>query len=250
MPLAGKPLIAWTIEAALQSPSLSSIIVSTDDAEIAEVSRQWGAKVPFMRPAELAGDTSPHIEVVLHAVRWLEIEENLRPDFVMLLQPTSPLRTSRDIEEAVNLVVQKKADSVVSVCLAHHHPYLAKRINEDGTLTDFIGSSIEYLRRQDLPTAYALNGAIYLTRREVLLREKSLSPAGTFPYVMAPERSMEIDTPWDYYFMNLIFEPELPISSCLDPSNAPSSTRAIVVSLTDAVNHPIKLTNPSLGVVS
>ena len=111
LPLGGKPVIAWSIEAALQSPSVSRVIVSTDDEEIAEVSREWGAEVPFMRPAELAGDDTPHLAVMLHAIRWLESDQGTLPEFILLLQPTSPLRTSEDIEAAVRIAVEQNADS-------------------------------------------------------------------------------------------------------------------------------------------
>jgi len=206
LPLAGKPVIAWTISAALQSPSISRIVVSTDDEEIAQVSREWGAEVLFMRPSELAQDDSPHMSVILHAIRWLEAHQEVRPEYVMLLQPTSPLRTTEDIEVAIQLALKKIADSVVSVSLTHHHPYLTKKIAEDGTMADFMGSTQADLRRQVLPPAYILNGAIYLTRREVLLNEQTFHPDRTFPYVMPPERSLEIDDPWDFHLVNLILE--------------------------------------------
>ena len=111
---AGKPLIAWTIETALACPMLDRTIVSTDDPEIADVSRHWGAEVPFLRPAELARDDTPGIEPVLHAVRWLGENEGYRPDYVMVLQPTSPLRTTEDIEAAIQLARDRQADGVVS----------------------------------------------------------------------------------------------------------------------------------------
>ena len=206
LPLAGKPVIAWTISAALESPSLNRVVVSTDDEEIAQVSREWGAEVPFMRPAELARDDSPHMSVVDHAIRWLEANQKVRPDYVMLLQPTSPLRTTADIEAATQLALEKQADSVVSVCLTHHHPYLTKKLAEDGTMADFMSATQPDLRRQALPPAYFLNGAIYLTRREVLLNEQTFHPVRTFPYVMPPQRSLQIDDPWDLHLADLILE--------------------------------------------
>ncbi|NQW22648.1 MAG: acylneuraminate cytidylyltransferase family protein [SAR202 cluster bacterium] len=206
LPLAGKPVIAWTISAALQSPSLSRVVVSTDDEEIAQVSRDWGAEVPFMRSSELAQDDSPHMSVIIHAIRWLEAHQEVRPEYVMLLQPTSPLRTAEDIEAATQLAHEKLADSVVSVCLTHHHPYLTKKIAKDGTMADFMSNTESDLRRQVLPPAYILNGAIYLARREVLLNEQTFHPARTFPYVMPPERSLQIDDPWDLHLVNLILE--------------------------------------------
>ncbi len=203
-PLAGKPLIAWTIQAAEQSRMLSRTIVSTDDPEIADVARQWGAEVPFMRPPELSQDDSPHRGVVLHALEWLESETASPPDYLMLLQPTSPLRTAEDIDGAIALAKEKDADSVISVCPTPHHPYLSKAISPDGHLLDFIERPDGYLPRQTLPPAYALNGAIYMVRRSVLLERDDWYTERTFAYVMPPERSFDIDTPWDLHLVDLI----------------------------------------------
>lgn len=162
--LAGKPLIAWTIEVALQCKELSRTIVSTDDEEIARVARHWGAEVPFMRPVELAADDSSSISVVLHAIGWMKENEGVCPDYVMLLQPTSPFRTSEDIKQSVALAKKHQATAVVGVCEAERHPYLCKRILDNGTLGDFMTTEMKYLRRQDLPLAYVVNGAIYLNK--------------------------------------------------------------------------------------
>ena len=208
--LGGKPLIAWTIEAALASRGLSRVIVSTDDEEIAEVSRRWGAQVPFMRPPELARDDSSHMSVADHALRWLESREGIRSDYLMLLQPTSPLRTVEDIQGAIQLACDKDGDGVVSVSEAHPHPFLMKRIADDSTLADFMegvpqpGSTS--IRRQALPHAYGVNGAIYLTKRDVLLSERTFLPTCTYPYIMPKERSLEIDEPWDLDLVRLILE--------------------------------------------
>lgn len=202
--LAGKPLIAWTIEAATGAASVSRVIVSTDDAEIAAVSQRWGAEVPFLRPAQLAADTSPHLPVLLHTLAWVDEHDPRRYDYILLLQPTSPLRTTDDIESAVELALERHADSVVSVCPAHPHPFLCRRITDDGRLEEFAPQPEGYLARQTLPLAYALNGAIYLVHRDVLTTRQTFYTDNTFAYVMSPERSMDIDTPWDLYLVNLI----------------------------------------------
>ena len=202
--LQGKPLIAWSIEAAKESPSVGRIVTSTDDEEIAEVARGWGSEVPFRRPPELARDVSPHIQVVVHALEWLERYEGYRPEYVLLLQPTSPLRTTEDIEAAVAIAEARNADAVVGVEESPHHPFLVKRLAEDGTLADFVTTDMAYLRRQDLPMAYVVNGAIYLNRREPLLSEETFLPRQTYPYVMPQERSMDIDTPWDWFLVELV----------------------------------------------
>lgn len=204
--LAGKPLIAWTIEAASKSRFLSGVIVSTDDEEIAHVSKLFGADVPFMRPAELARDDSPHVLSVEHAVRWLEDKAGHAPDYVMVLQPTSPFRTAQDIDGAIQLAISQNASAVVSVCESNKHPYKIHQILEGGTLSSFVKSDIAYLRRQDLPVAYAENGAIYLSRSESLLRERTFLPVGTFPYIMPQERSLDVDSEWDLFIAELIMQ--------------------------------------------
>ncbi len=205
-PLGGKPLIGWTIDAALQSRMLSRVIVSTDDAEIAQAARECGAETPFLRPPELAQDDSSSISVVLHALQWLEEQERFLPDYVLLLQPTSPFRNAEDIRGAIALAEARRASAVVSVSEAQSHPYLCKRMLNDATLADFVPSQRVYQRRQDMLSAYALNGAIYLNRREALLRDQTLLPKGTLAYVMPPERSLDIDTPWDWHIAELILK--------------------------------------------
>ena len=200
----GKPLIAWTIEAALRSNSVNRLIVSTDDAEIAQVSRQWGADVPFMRPAELAQDDSPHMPVVLHAVDWIDSHETNTFDQLVLLQPTSPLRNEEDIDQAVELSLKKQAGSVVSVSEACSHPFLTKRITPDGCLEDFVSKPEGYLSRQALPPVFAINGALYLVRRDVLLAQKTFYANPTYAYLMPAERSLDIDTPWHLHLADLI----------------------------------------------
>src|SRR5262249_4230362 len=162
-----------------------------------EAARRFGADVPVMRPIELAADETPGVEPVLHIVEWLERQERYRPDYVMLLQPTSPFRTAADIDAAVDLAGAHDAIAVVSVCESSQHPAWLQRLDDDGTLSSYLdapGRAREQ-PRQALAAAYALNGAIYLTRRDVLLRGRSLYGARTYAYVMPQERSLDIDTP-------------------------------------------------------
>ncbi len=202
--LAAKPLIAYTVQAALSASSLDRVIVSTDDDEIGKVAREYGANVPFCRPPDLAGDDTPVFPVILHALNWLSEHEGYRPGYIMLLQPTSPLRAVEDIESAINIAMTTRADAVVSVTVAHQHPYWMKRVAEDGRLTDFFPSDQIPSRRQELPQVYALNGAIYLANTSVFLERQSFYTDRTYAYVMPPERSLDIDSEWDWYLAELI----------------------------------------------
>lgn len=188
----------------MKAKFVDRVIVSTEDADIAKVSATAGAEVPFLRPLELCLDETPGIEPVLHAVQMLNDMESYQPDYVMLLQPTSPLRSSEDIDQAGLLAVERSANAVVSVVETKEHPYWSKKIMSDGQMRDLVEQTIAYERSQDLPKAYVLNGAIYLIRREVLLQYRSFYPPTTYPYIMPPQRSLDIDTPWDLQLADLI----------------------------------------------
>ena len=199
----GKPLIAWTIEAAKKSGIISRLVLSTDDAEISEIGRRYGAEVPFVRPSELAIDTTPTLPVVIHAVRNLMEKENYNPDFVVLLEPTSPGRKAEHIKEAVELMLKTKADSVVSLVEVpgHYSPFWQFKIDEEDKMELFVGDPINKIisRRQDLPKTYTRNGAIYIFRPELLFgKEPSLYGKDTRAYIMDPAYSMDIDTPEDW----------------------------------------------------
>lgn len=203
-PAGGKPLIAWTVQAALQSGALARVIVSTDDEEIAAVARQWGAEVPFQRPAELAQDDTGSIDTTIHAVEFMAERFGYRPEYVMLLQPTSPLRTAEDIKAAIQIARDRQADAVVSVSAAHQHPFWTKTVSEDGTLRDFLPPERPYTRRQDLPPVYFIDGAIYLVRRDVLLERQTFYTDRTYAYIMAAEHTLDVDTPWDLHVADLV----------------------------------------------
>lgn len=201
--VAGKPLVAWTLEAALAS-SLDRVVVSTDDGEIADVARRWGGEVPFRRPAELARDDSPHLPVVRHAVEWLEEHEGYRPDVVALLQPTSPLREPRDIDGAIRLMEEKGADSVVAVAESPVHPYQMYGLTEEGRL-EGIGPRPEgYVRRQEVPPVYVVNGAIYLMRRALLETADTFVTESAHGYLMPRSRSLDVDDPWELRLADLL----------------------------------------------
>lgn len=197
-PLAGRPLIAHTIAAGLQAKSIGRLIVSTDDDEIAGVARHHGAEVPFMRPAELANDQSGALEVIQHAVRTMESQEGWRAEAVVYLQPTSPLRRAEHIDAAVELLLAKSADSVVSVVEVPHNfsPVSLLKLQQ-GFLEPYLGETGP-LRRQDKPLLYARNGpAVLAARRATFLEQNSLFGEHSLPLLMDQIDSLDIDTVFD-----------------------------------------------------
>jgi CMP-N-acetylneuraminic acid synthetase len=202
--LAGKPLIAYTIEAALQSGSIDRLILTTDDPAIADVGLACGCEVPFLRPRELARDETAHLPVVEHAARWMVEHEHYRPDAVMTLQPTSPLRLPEDITASIELLERSGADSVLSVSEvpAHAHPMRTLRLDAHDNAVLFVnGEPVRRRinRRQDLPPAWVMNGAIYVCLARVLLSaEPSLYGDRVVAYRMPAERSVSIDDAEDW----------------------------------------------------
>lgn len=196
-PLAGKPLLAYTCEAACQSKQLGRVILSTDSQEIADVGAQYGAEVPFLRPEKYAQDNTPSIDVVLHTLEWLKKNENWTPEAVVLLQPTSPLRIAEHIDQALKLFHEQESETVVSVVKVPHRfsPYTIQKLH-DGLLHDFWEQDVSFdrYRRQDIPELYARNGpAILITRTEVLQQSKSFYGNKVIPYIMEEKYSIDID---------------------------------------------------------
>jgi len=196
--LSGRPLIAWTIAAALDSDVLDTVVVSTDDLTIAAASIDAGADVPFMRPSPLACDDASMVDTVLHAVDSLAGEGRVY-DAVMVLQATSPLRSAQDLRDAENLFDPTGGvDSVVSVVQTAHSPLWANTLPEDRRMCDFMRPEVLGKRRQDLPTYYRLNGAIYLITVEALRRQRTFIGQHTVALVMPADRSVDIDTIIDF----------------------------------------------------
>lgn len=185
----GKPLISYTIQAALQSVYLDRIIVSTDDNQIAAVSEQYGAEVPFRRPAKLATDEAQTIDTVVHAIE--QIEEKY--DYVVLLQPTQPLRTTKQIDEAIRQIVDANETSLVSVERVTQHPILYRTIDQKGHLHPLINES-STVRRQDFKPYYMVNGLIYINRIDTLSSKTSLND-NRYAYITDP--TIDIDTEED-----------------------------------------------------
>ena len=198
-PLNGRPILAYTAMAARNSRLLDRTILSSNDPEIMEVARQLGIDTPFTRPEELARDDTPALPVIQHAVRFMEAEESYRADVIVLLQPTSPLRTEKHIDEALDIFLASKADSLVSVVEVPHsfNPYSVMRLRE-GRLEPFLEYDERRNLRQQKPEFYARNGAaIYVMTRECLLEKNSLYGDFILPYFMKKEDSIDIDDAWD-----------------------------------------------------
>lgn len=190
--LNGKPLIAYTIEAAKRSNVFDEIIVSTDSEKYAEVSKKYGANVPFLRSKENSNDTAGSWDVVREVLS--KLDEKF--DIIVLLQPTSPLRTESNIKEALKLFFDKDADTVCSVCETQHPMYWCNTLDESFSMKDFVRKEYRK-RRQELPKSYTLNGAIYICKTD-LLDDLNFYSNKSFAYIMSKDSSIDIDSELDF----------------------------------------------------
>lgn len=198
--LAGKPLIAWTIEEARKSKYIDRLILSSEDEEIISIAREWECEVPFVRPAELSQDTTPGIDPVIHAIGALP--ENY--DYIVQLQPTSPLRTAEDIDACIEKCINYRAPACISVCKAPHSPYWMYTIDQNDRMKPCLPEQNRAVRRQDLPVVYQLNGAVYVARVEYLLERKTFMGENTIVSIMPEERSIDIDNRLDLLFCEFL----------------------------------------------
>lgn len=194
--LAGKPLIAWTIEAALQYDGFDLVIVSTDSQKIAEIAVNSGAFVPYLRPAELANDNSTTNDVIKHMVDWVE-QHFEEVSLVTILQPTSPLRDAEDIRRALIFFEKNHAEAVVSVCELDHPIQYCNSLPENLSMNGFL-PEVSNQRSQDLKTFYRINGAIYIFKRKFVGNLKDIYSDGSFAYVMDKRKSIDIDDEYDF----------------------------------------------------
>jgi CMP-N,N'-diacetyllegionaminic acid synthase len=195
--LGSKPLIAWSIEAAHGLPSICDILVSTDDSTIARAAIEAGAKVPWLRPADLATDVASSVDVALHAIDWYE-EVHGKLDGLLMLQPTSPLRSRRTMERGISLFGEGGGRAVIGVAPAATHPMWALKL-VDGGLQPWLAESSLQMRSQDLPPAYAVTGAFYLVTPQDLRAHRSFFPPGALPLVAETQReTIDIDTAEDF----------------------------------------------------
>lgn len=200
--LCGRPLIEWTIDAALKSELFDRIIVSTDSEQIRDISIRAGAEVPYLRSPELSSDTATTNDVVTDIIRWLE-ETGVEVSTVMILQPTSPLRTETDIAKAFDLMNEKKARAIISVCEVEHPIQYCNTLPNDLSMDNFI-PAINIQRSQDLPTYYRLNGSIYLFNRDYVSNINNLYSKGTFAYIMNRFNSIDIDEQIDFELAEIL----------------------------------------------
>jgi CMP-N-acetylneuraminic acid synthetase len=205
--LVNKPLIVWTIEAALDSKYIDKVIVSTDDKDIADISEQYGATIPFIRPSKLATDETPSIDVILHAADFFKKNDY---DYVVLLQPTSPLRTSKHIDESIELLDAKNADAIISVCKMDHSPLWSNTLEKDGNMKGFLQDDILNKRSQDLDIYYRLNGAIYICNINKIKEERSFFlKDNIFAYKMNRKSSIDIDEEIDFKLAKVLLDSEI-----------------------------------------
>ena len=193
-PLCGKPLIAYSVECALQSRYVDRVVVTTDSERIAHVAAEWGADVPFLRPAALAGDTAKTVDAVVHALTALQTNGE-HYDAVVLLQPTQPLRSPIDVDGAIETFYDNHRQGVVSVCEVADHPLLIRTIDE-GRLHNLLSLS-STCRRQDMPPYYRVNGCVYINAVDQIDTNTGFND-NPIPYVMPRERSVDIDTQADF----------------------------------------------------
>lgn len=200
----GKSLIEWSINAALQSKYINKVIVSTDSLDIAEVARLAGAQVPFLRPKKLSTDSATTADVIANVIEYLE-EKNEYFDNIVLLQPTSPLRTTKHIDDSIALFNTHSANSVISVTECEHSPLWCNTLPDNLSFNGFIKKSLEKKRSQDLPKYYRINGAIYIIKKECFLNEKTFfSKEKSFAFIMDSISSIDIDTKLDFIIAETI----------------------------------------------
>lgn len=195
MELGGKPLIAWSIEAAKKSKYIDEVVFSSESMELIKVAKEYGAQVPFVRPAELAEDETKSIDVITHAI------DNIDEDYdeIIILQPTSPLRDEYDIDSGIEFFYKKNATSVIGVCEAEHSPLWSNTLDNSLKMDDFLDEKYTKTRGQDLPTYYRINGAFYMSNIGSVLKNNNFYiKENIYAYVMSQEHSVDIDTKLDF----------------------------------------------------
>ncbi len=203
--LNGKPLIAYTIQAAIESKVFEKVIVSTDSEQIAQISLKYGAEVPFIRPKEISGDMVSSDAVILHALQFFK-EKNISYNEVCKLQPTSPFRDAEDIIKAYEVFMSGNWDYLVSVCECEHSPLWSGILGKDNSLDDFIREDVILACRQKLPQYYRLNGAIYMAKTASFIKSNCFFGSNGTGYIMSQEKSVDIDSQLDFAFTEFLLK--------------------------------------------
>lgn len=206
-PIKKRPLINWTVEAAVRSKYLTEVIVSTDSKKIANAAKESGAVIPFLRPDYLAEDHTTTYDTIEHAVLFYKEELAKEFDYIVLLQPTSPLRSTKDIDRAIETLIEKNADAIVSVCEVEHSPLWTNVLPQNGDMSSFLPDTIKNKRSQELEKYVRINGAIYICETKRLLEEKTFYiKDNIFAYEMLMKHSIDIDNITDLKLAELLIE--------------------------------------------
>lgn len=205
--LCGKPLIAWSIESGLKSKYLDEVIVTTDSKDIANIAKQYGASVPFLRPDVLASDTATSFDAIKHTIEFYKNEFAKEFDYIVLLEPTSPLREARDINIAIEQLFNSNADSIVGICKTEdQNPAFLVFKNEKDFISGYENHDMKVLRRQDIKDVYFFEGTIYISKTDVLLNKKTFYHENTIGYVVPKYKSLEIDDIDDFIMVEAIMK--------------------------------------------
>lgn len=207
--LNGKPLIYWTIDSAKRSKYIDRLIVSTDSKDISDIARTFGAEVPFLRPKHLALDTTTSESALLHAVKWIDENEKKSYSYILLLQPTSPLRTTQHIDKALETLIGKKAHSLISVTQLHKSPSLTYRVNKNISIHNLSDSNNVVCGSKKDENIYYQNGALYIIRTDIFFKSNHLSSAKTIFYPMNKYESIDIDEESDLKLAEFVMKQRL-----------------------------------------
>ncbi|BAK70340.1 cytidylyltransferase domain-containing protein [Aliarcobacter butzleri] len=205
--LCGKPLISWSIEAGLKSKYLDEVMVTTDSKDIAYIAKQYGASVPFLRPDVLASDTATSFDAIKHTIEFYKNELDKEFNYIVLLEPTSPLRRGSDIDTAIEQLFNSNADSIVGICRTEdQNPAFLVFKNEKDFISGYENHDMKVLRRQDIKDVYFFEGTIYISKTDVLLNKKTFYHENTIGYVVPKYKSLEIDDIDDFIMVEAIMK--------------------------------------------
>ena len=204
--LKNKPLISYTIKEALKNRYIDKILVSTDDPKISKVSNRYGLKVPRLRPSSLSGDRAKTIDLIIYEINQLKLSGQIF-DYVIILQPTSPFRTNKNINEAFNLLKQKKAKCIISVCKVDHPLEWTNKLEKNLSMNNFLDKSLHGRRSQDFKVSYRINGAIYIADISEVMKHKTMFLKNkSYAYIMKKNESIDIDEPLYLEFANFLIK--------------------------------------------